>query len=884
MTRHAMALACAVVVCASAGVAASCAPKTVALPTNLGVGAVVSAQPLPALGRPPGDPPPLGVDEHVLLTVGDRTLGPFLARRGDALMAAYVGGGEGDATPRRVVSVPLQPSGEARSDARVVAQLASDATALIVRPSGGESAGFLLAWTALTDRGEALSVASVSDDGRPRGSAVELARTGDDIVWIEIVATPRGAICVWAEETRSGDANVLAAALSADGALRSMPNRIAHGVTGWQVVPWKDGAALALSSPGQNGPGPKGKKPGTLSWLRLDADGRPLGATIPVASPLAMSGDVDVARAGDAHVLAWTDRSEADPQVMIASVDDAGKVRGPRRAIDVSAGSSLVGVIGGPAGAMLAWDEPFKRGRAARRVSFARVDATPAVDAKGAAVLELQGRGAPELVATTDGFAVLAPVRACLAKGDASCADAPVIPTLVRFDPRLAITQVEPLRLGSVREPSTLGWGLTCGADRCVALAATNESPARVRSADLRPRASAFRSPLVPPPLPDAPHVTSVSTLASGAFADLAAARVGGGTLLAMLTAALDEPTKKGEARGATLSIRAVDGRAAAGRDKAVALSTRALTVGGVAIAGGGRVEDGAAVAWVAPEGGDPQVHVTRVDARGVRMNDVQLTTAKGDASDVAIAWAGDGWVVAWVDGRDGNGEVYATKVDRELRRVAREERITRAPGDASDVALLARPDAVWVAWADPRESPTEGFADVYVAPLRPSDAALAGEEVRVLPTAAHSRSPALASTGDQLAVAWIEEAPMGADPATSPAYGAMLAWLDPHGRPLHEPGHLATAGDGFPTAIALDGLPTSLHVILARSAHDAVELDALEITRAPSPRTYPLLGLDGPPSLDVAVGLLGDALYFNDEGQDASDRRARRASLVWRH
>ena len=306
--------------------------------------------------------------------------------------------------------------------------------------------------------------------------------------------------------------------------------------------------------------------------------------------------------------------------------------------------------------------------------------------------------------------------------------------------------------------------------------------------------------------------------------------------------------------------------------------------MGGVAIAGGGRVEDGAAVAWVAPEAGDPQLHVTRVDARGRRMNDVQVTTARGDASDVAIAWVGDGWIVAWVDGRDGNGEVYATKLDRGLRRVAREERITHAPGDASDVTILARPDGAWLAWADPRESPSEGFADIYVVPLRAADATPSGEEVRVLGTAAHSRSPALGVTGDQLAVAWIEEAPMGADPVTSPSYGAMLAWLDPQGHPVHEPGHLATGGDGFPTGVALDGTPTSLHVVLARSARDAVELDGLEITRAPATRAFPLVGLDGPPSLDVAVALLGDAVFFNDEGQDAGDRRARRATVQWRH
>ena len=62
------------------------------------------------------------------------------------------------------------------------------------------------------------------------------------------------------------------------------------------------------------------------------------------------------------------------------------------------------------------------------------------------------------------------------------------------------------------------------------------------------------------------------------------------------------------------------------------------------------------------------------------------MTSSKGDASDVALARAGDGWLVAWVDARDGNGEVYAARLRQELlQRVGREERITNATGDASD-------------------------------------------------------------------------------------------------------------------------------------------------------------------------------------------------------
>ena len=44
----------------------------------------------------------------------------------------------------------------------------------------------------------------------------------------------------------------------------------------------------------------------------------------------------------------------------------------------------------------------------------------------------------------------------------------------------------------------------------------------------------------------------------------------------------------------------------------------------------------------------------------------------------------------------------------------------------------------------------------------------------------------------------------------------------------------------------------------------------------------FPILALDGPPSLDIAMTLLGNALYFNDDGPETGDGRARRAMVVW--
>ena len=61
----------------------------------------------------------------------------------------------------------------------------------------------------------------------------------------------------------------------------------------------------------------------------------------------------------------------------------------------------------------------------------------------------------------------------------------------------------------------------------------------------------------------------------------------------------------------------------------------------------------------------------------------------------------------------------------------------------------------------------------------------------------------------------------------------------------------------------------------------DAIALDGIDLG-VPEPRAYPLLTLDGPPSLDVALVLESGALYFNDDGPAAADKRARRARIAW--
>ena len=832
---------------------------------------------------------------HMVASVGERTLGPFFARRASGLAAAglvaWVTVAEGQG--RRVVVVPVAPDGRPRGGETTPAHVSVDTTMLEVRPIRGPVPGFLIAWTSLTDRGKSLWSVAVSDNGMPRAKPVEITRTNDDIIWVDVIPTDRGALCMWAEETRGSDANLIAAAVDTDGKVQGVPTRVARGVVGWHALELPGGVGLSTVEAAPADPKARpaehrlvrdARPGGALSFRRLDAEGHEVAPPVTVTTKPIVSGDVEVVRDGSRFVFAWTDRGSTEPAVTMAAIDDKNVVEPPRKVAEARGGASLLALTRGPAGVGVMFEAPARRKGETRRVHVARVNQGLVLD-RSPLSLEVVGRGQPELAATSTGFAALATTADC-ERDSAACLNANAVATLFRTDEKGTAVQREPLTF--ISDPATLGWGLTCDGDSCFALAASPGppgTPSRIRTATLRPRTNVAPPPPRPEDPPkDGPHITDITAIASGeTVVDIATARFGEANLVAMLSSKATEGARRSMADEAkttpfTLSTRIV------GEDGSVStpsiITNKALHVGSVAIAGASSPEDGGAIAWVARENGDPEVHVTRIDKRGRRMNDVQLTTTKGDAADVTITWAGGGWIVAWVDGRDGRGEVYATKVSPELTRIAREERITKAPGDASDLVALAHGDAVWLAWADSRESPKDGVADIFVSAVKMHDAKRLFEEQRLLPTAAHSRTPRLALGPNGMHVAWIEEAPLGAETPNTSGYGAFWTTLDEVGKPTAKPSRIPLAGEGAATAVAFESHP-SLRAVVARSTPEVISLDAIDLVPSP-PKVTSLLALDGPPSLDIAMVFRDDVLYFNDEGPHALDRRARRARIAW--
>lgn len=857
---------------------AACGGAKSAAPTP--VGPAVSVTPL-ANHRLALPERPQPARSHLVATLGGKSLGPFLARSTGGGLVAWIaaaqkGGGQA------LSVVPVGQDGAPFGEPHEIATVPQEATSLVVRPSGTPKGGWLLGWSALLDRGESVSLLGVGPDGTARGTPYDVQRTTDHVKWLDVVPLPSGGMCVWAEETPAGDANVLVAPLDGDGKPRGLPVRMARGMLGWAAARDGDGLMLALVGPA---PGDTKGRAGTLSVQRVDADGHARGGPVVVSAKATVSGDVDLtAVAGGPWLLGWTDRTGEDAQVVLATVDASGKVTGPTRAMDAVGGATLVGLASGPAGTALAWTEPRGRARPLRAMHLAAV-ALDGPSAQPVTSLDVVATAQPELAALPHGFAMLAAAPVCESGSSPAC-DGQVAPTFLRFDARLMPAQTEPMFVGPtvVPGPASLGWSLRCLDDTCVTLAADAASPAGVYVVDLKDRASPFSPPTRTPVPSDAPRVSGLVTVASGEpFADIATARLGDETLLATLTTAIDseEPKTHGShAAGAVVGVRRFD---ADGRPlgPTASLSTRAQPAGGVAVAPAGRPDDGAAIVWVAKDDGDPQVHVARLDRRGRRTNEVQLTTAKGDASDVAIAWAGDGWLVAWVDARDGNGEVYATKVDRDLQRTSREQRITKAPGDAGDVTVVVRGDTAWLAWSDPRESPREGMSDIYAAVVSVKDASRVGDDARVLSTAAHSRSPSMAVVGDGAIVAWVEDAPQGLEARGT----AMVARLDGTAHVTGVPVPLPLADAGNPSTLAVDGAGDAARVVVARSDRDDVSLDAVSVRRdgTPAGPAWRLLDLDAPATFDVSLALSGDAVFFDDLGTTTADHRVRRAALVWR-
>lgn len=689
--------------------------------------------------------------------------GPYLATHPDHALLLLVAPGPGgllwktQALDERNTPAPPRELGPAPADV----------TLLSLRP--GHQGGFALAWSRRVPGGHVIEAQDLGPDGAPRGGVIQVHQGAEPPAWLDVAPSATG-LRVFFTTLAAGGGRIHGAEI-AGGATQGVQVLLDQAAS-WQIAAASRGTLL-LAVLG-DGYGPAAGRPVAIPVL----DGARPGSLSPLQQEPILGSELEALVVGDRVFVGWDDRG-LDLKVKIAALAPDGKLLTPPTAALPSIGDQgLVHLAPGCDGGLLvAWDDlSLPRAPSNRWIRLSSLDARLSPGGPQAALRHDADDGFPLLQPSPDGFAALTVARPC---PDRLPCDLPPRPLFLRLGPDLAPRLHAPLLLAS-GEPPAAAWGLRCGPDTCHALASVAASTLDLRlEADSNPTwsAAAYRMDL-----PDKPGATALRTLWGGPrLAEVAAAPQGAGWMVATIT---DHPEgsappplppdadRRAEAdkdrahrqnprsipaRGAIVSVHPLrnDGTAAPART----LSLRALSSPGVAIAPDAQRQQ-ACVAWVARDNGDPELFLTRVDADGKRVAQQMLTRARGDVTDVALAPVDDGWLVLWVDTRDGNGEVYAARVDASLRRKGPEQRITSAPGDASELTLLVRDHTAVVAFSDSRGAPADGMGDVYVARLKVDDGARIGEEFRVAATPEHARALQLHNYGDFILLTWLEQPP----------------------------------------------------------------------------------------------------------------------------
>jgi hypothetical protein len=823
------------------------------------------------------------------------TSGPYLSTSPDhGLVVLATPGAKGESTWQ---ALALDGSGKPRGEAHAIGAAPAQMSLVSLRPAAG---GYVLVWAHGVEGGQQIEALSLDDKGAPRGKITTVHQGAEAPLWVEALGLAEGAEIFFA--LRSGaQARLHAVAVDAAGMPTGATQVVVDGALAWQPVATRVGSLLVAVLAG-----PQGTAPGTVVAVALDEKGTP-GAREIVESRAVADLDLEAVAVGERVVVGWSEHAGGETRARFVALSAQGKVvAGPTSPLHSAGDHSLVGLVAstGPVPRLLVtWDDLALRpavGRTLRLTTLGPELKAPLDEAS--LLLGTRDETPPFLQGTPSGFAALGLVRACPPAG---CpADAPIWPTFLEFNVELEPRSQAPLLLAPLEGAAPeLAWGLGCSREGCAALSTDGGSPPTAYVAQLAHTDEPW-APAIRRPSPSAsPAALAIDTLARGPrLAETTAIRVGASTLVVSVS---DQPEgapapplppdvdKRGEAdkdrahardprkfagRGAIVSVLPLDEKGQPLSPQTI--SIRALSAAGVAAAPE-RSGASACVAWVARDNGDPEVFLTRVGPDGKRQAQQPLTHARGDVGDVALAAVDDGWIVAWVDTRDGNGEVYAAHVDRNLRRKGPEQRITSAPGDASDLALLVRERTAILAFSDARSSPKDGLGDVFVARLKLDDASRIGDEVRLAATPDHGRSVHLEPLGQDTLVSWVEQ-PGSAVAGERPAQ-LQVAFLDPSGALRSLPETLTVGPRGPITSVAVSCEATSCRFALGLPDGDGLQLAGLVWSRGDrQATTRPLASLFAGFQADVTPVLLGDLVFVGDDGPPG-EGRLRRVSVRWK-
>lgn len=822
-------------------------------------------------------PPALRAAELTKVPAG--TFGPYV---GESNRGALVVWAATEEAGRGWYTLPVSADGTPLGEARRIADAPPDVGLVVVR-GGPEASELAIVGTRRTGLGEWVEVTLARSNGELAKEPRALVELSTHALWVEAVTLGERRLVAWAVQ-KEGTAALHGVVLGAGGEPESDPRPLLPaGVRAWQLVGFAGGAALGVV-----------RADGAVEVTLLDAHAQPRGKPALVSEPGHAELDFELGVLGDALLVAWSDERDGESHVYRAVVGADGAVRAAAAPLTSPLGEqALVRLVARPGSphAYVAWESPAERDGTLRAFELAGVDATGRTGPeRGRVYFDSEDGSVPEIVAVGDGVAALTLGAACLRDDpDEACATADVLPTFVRFGPGFDVKASEPFRLEPLGgRAAELGFALSCGAAECFALAALGQAPAPVYAVKLEPRSGSFRPWAERVGPAERPSIRENRVLAStDALADVALARAGTGTLAAYLTDF--DPTTP----WVKLKTPASDGRFEPLRSRLgliglkqdgsplappAALSIRAHSLGGISLApSAAGASSELLAAWTGVDMGQPQVFLTLVGPDGARRSQRMLTRKSGDASDVATAPVQNGWLVAWVDERDKDPELYATRVDGKLARIGSEQRLTTAPGPATQVTLATAGDAAVVAWADARDPQQPGEADIYVARIATRDATLLGGERSVLPTRGHSFAPALEPFDGGLLLAWLERG----TPEVEGSAAVVVELLDAAGAAKGEPRRFPLE-DGEPGALALDCTPDACRfVVSVRSGADASLLAGVFTSGGSTLPLKRLAALGSKAAAGVPLGLEGSELVYADA--DAGGRwKFRRALIDW--
>jgi hypothetical protein len=805
------------------------------------------------------------------------TFGPYLGMNAHAGVSVWV---SSDAGARGWFARALSARGEAVAAAIRLGDAPNELGLVTVRAL---HEGFALLSTHKVSDGEVVDLSLLAENGTKLAGPISIGRSAGSLLWVEAIPSARGASILWAGSS-AGRAEIWVAEINTKGELTGSPRLLARDAGAWQAVAFGKGFALGVTH--------VGKGSGEHGPIDVTLVGDPSATPPPIVvnSQASADLDLDLAALGEQLVLAWSDHRGGENRIFSCALDQNGKIVAPAAPATPPLGEQAILRVVPPAEGStrgyLAWEAVDAQTAAHRSFEVAEFQANGRVSSpRGLFEYWKMDGSVPEIAATARGVAVLTLAPVC--KRDAECTSAsPIAPEFLELDSGFVVRSTEPVWLTAARAPASLAWNLTCPNEACFSLSAESGAQSAVSLARLEHRSDIFRAPAVRVELPPPPRIVGDEALAETApLSQIALAETSAGTLLGWITD-FDPTTpwvklKKATADGRFEPLRArldlqtfAAGEPFAAVGNVETLSQRAHSLGGVALASSAH-ESEALVAWAGLDNGQPQVFLTLVDALGKKRSQRMLTHNTGDLSDITTIESGRDYFVAWVDERSSDPEVYVTKVNHALNRIAPEQRITQAPGAATDLSLVQTASGALLVWADARESETPGSADVYVAALRASDAGRVAPEVCVQKTRTHSFAPVARAYGKNTLVAWLEAAAeTGSD---EPAH-VSFAQLDEAGRLAGSVQNVAL-GSGAPLALGLECKDTTCHAVVRADDNGRNLLYALSFQDGKASSAVRIrVGTAGASS--VAPVIHGREVYVADVQQGRA--HVRRLLLDW--